>query len=359
VFRIDDDTFIDATDVGGLARYINHSCEPNCESRTIPFEGRRRVVIFAKNDIDPCEELCYDYQLPWEGKDHALICLCGSSKCRGYLNCSEKKTPEPTGRKSEKKKVQQLRKDRARRNRELLSDIAVLEPDNELSVEVLQNLLGLEEIEDEEEEEIKEKPQAKPKSKIAEIVEEKKSAKTKTKSKEIETGSLPRARTKMGKNVVPEVVVRKKGKHKSMHSETKTIEKKPLPLPDILPKSSKIEKEKVKSKEKSADREDGKHIHSPKHRRKRMMVPELDIVKEKEKVEENKRNLKSKDTEEEEAEVEESLAKGKGPISSNQLLERFVRDLEITPFVFGGGIFDPRMLSETEDSDYGEEEEDD
>ncbi|KFG65929.1 putative histone lysine methyltransferase, protein SET, partial [Toxoplasma gondii RUB] len=51
--------FVDATDSGNLARYINHSCEPNCESVRMPHNA---VAIVALRDLLPGEELFYDYQ---------------------------------------------------------------------------------------------------------------------------------------------------------------------------------------------------------------------------------------------------------------------------------------------------------
>jgi hypothetical protein len=96
VFRSSPDVFIDATHVGGLARYVNHGCEPNCETKIIPYQGTSRVVIFAKRDIDPCEELCYDYKLPYECKEKAIVCLCGALHCKGWLNYIERNEPVET-----------------------------------------------------------------------------------------------------------------------------------------------------------------------------------------------------------------------------------------------------------------------
>ncbi|ONM53873.1 Histone-lysine N-methyltransferase ATX2 [Zea mays] len=62
MFRIDDERVIDATRVGSIARLINHSCEPNCYSRAITILGDEHIIIFAKRDIDPWEELTYDYR---------------------------------------------------------------------------------------------------------------------------------------------------------------------------------------------------------------------------------------------------------------------------------------------------------
>lgn len=86
LFTVDDDTVIDATREGNDARYINHSCEPNCES----ICERGRIFIHAIRTIQPGEELSYDYRLErggeyrpeWEAR---YACRCGARHCRGTL----------------------------------------------------------------------------------------------------------------------------------------------------------------------------------------------------------------------------------------------------------------------------------
>ena len=51
LFRIDEDTVIDATKKGGIARFINHSCTPNCTAKIIKVDGTKRIVIYALRDI--------------------------------------------------------------------------------------------------------------------------------------------------------------------------------------------------------------------------------------------------------------------------------------------------------------------
>ena len=51
LFRIDENTVIDATKRGGIARFINHSCDPNCTAKIIKVEGTKRIVIYALRDI--------------------------------------------------------------------------------------------------------------------------------------------------------------------------------------------------------------------------------------------------------------------------------------------------------------------
>ncbi|XP_040278265.1 histone-lysine N-methyltransferase 2B isoform X1 [Bufo bufo] len=86
MFRIDDFDVVDATMHGNAARFINHSCEPNCYSRVIHVEGQKHIVIFALRSIYRGEELTYDYKFPIEDASNKLPCNCGAKKCRRYLN---------------------------------------------------------------------------------------------------------------------------------------------------------------------------------------------------------------------------------------------------------------------------------
>ncbi|KAL9012816.1 MAG: hypothetical protein Q9173_002447 [Seirophora scorigena] len=87
LFRIDDHTVIDATKRGGIARFINHSCTPNCTAKIITVDRSKRIVIYALRDIGKDEELTYDYKFEREwGSDDRIPCLCGSSGCKGFLN---------------------------------------------------------------------------------------------------------------------------------------------------------------------------------------------------------------------------------------------------------------------------------
>ncbi|WIT12935.1 SET domain-containing protein-lysine N-methyltransferase [Paucibacter sediminis] len=85
-FQLDTGEVIDALYGGNSARWINHSCEPNCEADEI----NGRVFIKALRDLFPGEELFYDYGLviderytPKLKKEYA--CRCGSADCRGTM----------------------------------------------------------------------------------------------------------------------------------------------------------------------------------------------------------------------------------------------------------------------------------
>lgn len=56
---------IDATVKGGMARFINHSCDPNCATEKWLVAGELRVGIFARKYIPAGTELCYHYRLDW------------------------------------------------------------------------------------------------------------------------------------------------------------------------------------------------------------------------------------------------------------------------------------------------------
>lgn len=85
-FSLDDGRVIDAKVGGNSSRWINHACDPNCQADEI--DGR--VYIHALRDLQPGEELFYDYGLvidlrhtPKLKKQYA--CRCGSPTCRGTM----------------------------------------------------------------------------------------------------------------------------------------------------------------------------------------------------------------------------------------------------------------------------------
>ena len=86
LFIADKKTVIDATREGNSARWINHSCSPNCEA--VDDEGR--IYIEAIRDIRSGEELTYDYNLLLEephtpAAKREYSCRCGERCCRGTL----------------------------------------------------------------------------------------------------------------------------------------------------------------------------------------------------------------------------------------------------------------------------------
>ncbi|SCM23999.1 SET domain protein, putative [Plasmodium berghei] len=87
MFRLNENIIIDATKWGNASRFINHSCEPNCFCKIVSCDQNlKHIVIFAKKDILPHEEITYDYQFGVESEGEKLICLCGSNTCLGRMN---------------------------------------------------------------------------------------------------------------------------------------------------------------------------------------------------------------------------------------------------------------------------------
>ncbi|CAM6105213.1 unnamed protein product [Calypogeia fissa] len=86
LFRIDRERIIDATRKGGIARFVNHSCSPNCVAKVICVKNQSKVVFFAQRDIYAGEEITYDYQFNFEQEGDKIPCFCGSATCRGTLN---------------------------------------------------------------------------------------------------------------------------------------------------------------------------------------------------------------------------------------------------------------------------------
>ena len=85
-FHVDADRVIDANYGGNASRWINHACEPNCETD----EREGRIFIIALRDIVAGEELNYDYGLMLEERYTPKLkaeypCWCGAPSCRGTL----------------------------------------------------------------------------------------------------------------------------------------------------------------------------------------------------------------------------------------------------------------------------------
>jgi len=100
LFTLNDEYIIDANRKGNTARWINHSCDPNCQALIDESEsGDRRkdkVVIEAIRKIKPGEELTYDYGIVLDMPHTARLkkvwaCRCGSPKCIGTMLKPKKK----------------------------------------------------------------------------------------------------------------------------------------------------------------------------------------------------------------------------------------------------------------------------
>jgi uncharacterized protein len=93
LFAIDDNVVIDAAVGGNDARWINHSCDPNCDA--VIDDGR--IWIETIRVIEAGEELAYDYELELETRHTPAAkrmypCYCGSERCRGTLLVSRRRS---------------------------------------------------------------------------------------------------------------------------------------------------------------------------------------------------------------------------------------------------------------------------
>ena len=107
-FHVNEDKVIDALYGGNSSRWINHSCDPNCEAD----EENDRIFIKALRNIKAGEELNYDYGLiidePYTKKLKAEYpCWCGAKNCRGTLLAPKDRadTPKIPSQKKKKKKA--------------------------------------------------------------------------------------------------------------------------------------------------------------------------------------------------------------------------------------------------------------
>uniref|UniRef100_A0A3Q3JDH5 [histone H3]-lysine(36) N-trimethyltransferase n=1 Tax=Monopterus albus TaxID=43700 RepID=A0A3Q3JDH5_MONAL len=117
---------IDATLKGNCSRFMNHSCEPNCETQKWTVNGQLRVGFFTTKAVTAGTELTFDYQFQRYGKE-AQKCFCGAPSCRGFLGGENRVSVRAAGGK--------MKKDRSRKS-------ALTTVDEELEV-LLDNGEGL------------------------------------------------------------------------------------------------------------------------------------------------------------------------------------------------------------------------
>lgn len=86
LFALDDGSILDAAVGGNSTRFLNHSCDPNCEA----VEEEGRIFLYTVRDVRKGEELVYDYHFildvphtPAEKKRYP--CQCGAKRCRGTI----------------------------------------------------------------------------------------------------------------------------------------------------------------------------------------------------------------------------------------------------------------------------------
>ncbi len=118
LFTLNEKYLIDANDGGNIARWINHSCSPNCQAWVIEHDSkdpkRDQVVIESKRAIHKGEELTYDYGIVLEEAHTARIkkiwqCLCGSRRCTGTI-LKPKRKPKAKAKAKPKAKAAKTKK---------------------------------------------------------------------------------------------------------------------------------------------------------------------------------------------------------------------------------------------------------
>ncbi|NXY46191.1 NSD1 protein, partial [Ceuthmochares aereus] len=103
MLTLDKDRIIDAGPKGNYARFMNHCCQPNCETQKWCVNGDTRVGLFAIVNIKAGTELTFNYNLECLGNGKT-VCKCGAPNCSGFLGVRPKSQPTITEEKSKKLK---------------------------------------------------------------------------------------------------------------------------------------------------------------------------------------------------------------------------------------------------------------
>ncbi|XP_050357377.1 uncharacterized protein LOC126778071 isoform X2 [Nymphalis io] len=106
---LDKERMIDAGPKGNFARFMNHSCEPNCETQKWTVLGDIRVGLFALYDIPANSELTFNYNLESAGIEKKR-CMCGAKRCSGYIGAKPKQDDQPKKSKITTKRTYKRRK---------------------------------------------------------------------------------------------------------------------------------------------------------------------------------------------------------------------------------------------------------
>ncbi|XP_041947876.1 histone-lysine N-methyltransferase, H3 lysine-36 specific isoform X2 [Alosa sapidissima] len=109
MLTLDKDRIIDAGPKGNEARFMNHSCQPNCETQKWTVNGDTRVGLFALKDVTAGTELTFNYNLECLGNGKT-VCKCGASNCSGFLGVRPKNQPRDEDKARRQKRKAQLKR---------------------------------------------------------------------------------------------------------------------------------------------------------------------------------------------------------------------------------------------------------
>lgn len=125
--QFDQQMILDATR-GSIARFVNHSCEPNCAMIKWTVAEKPRVALFAGDrGIMTGEELTYDYNFNPYSVKNVERCRCGASSCRGFLGPKPKEVKDPlTGNKRNSQKTLETASEKAAKKRETITSTSTL-----------------------------------------------------------------------------------------------------------------------------------------------------------------------------------------------------------------------------------------
>jgi histone-lysine N-methyltransferase NSD2 len=131
---IDKERIVDAGPKGNLARFMNHSCQPNCETQKWMVNGQTRVGLFAVCDIPEGSELTFNYNLDCRGNEKTR-CGCGAKNCSGFIGVRPNKatSEESSGRRMSNGSVKKKRQYKERKPR-----VSVSTPSNSTTVSTAQ-----------------------------------------------------------------------------------------------------------------------------------------------------------------------------------------------------------------------------